>query len=320
VADFVAAVERAGFDYVWMPDSQLVNRDVWVALGLAAAKTSRIGLGTGVTNPITRDATVTASAAASLDELCGGRFVLGLGSGHSSVRVMGWKTARLARLREYIELMRPLWEGQFIAPYGRSFRLYHAPGRRIPIYLSATGPNMLQLAGEVADGVLLMAGVSKESLEYGLTNLEIGANRAGRRLEDLDVAVGTFSYLSDNWRADQRLVRPYAANFAIRHRDALRDSGVSVPDAQDESGVYPDLIHAEDWKRAIEVSSWVPDEVVEEFAEKFCLIGTAAEVAAKIRTLAGYGVTNLFIRGLATYELPTDLAEAYGGQVIPLFR
>jgi 5,10-methylenetetrahydromethanopterin reductase len=223
-------------------------------------------------------------------------------------------------LREYIGLLRALWAGRFVAPYGRSFRLACASGRPIPVYLSASGPNMLQLAGELADGVILMVGLSREALEYALTNIEIGAKRAGRRLDDLDIAAGALVHVADDWRRVKKLVQPYAANFAIRHRDALRDAGVPVPEARDESGIYPDLIHAEDWERAIEVTNWVPDEVVEAFAEKFCLMGTAEEIAARIGSLASYGVKNLFVRGIATYELPTELCEALSSRVLPRFR
>ena len=178
VADLIARAERGGFDYAWVPDTQLLNREVWVTLGVAAARTTRIVLGTNVTNPLTRHATVTASAAATMDELTGGRFILGIGTGESSVRVMGWKTARLAQVREYIELMRPLWEGRWVAPDGPSFHLKHATGRRVPIYIAASRPKLLQMAGEIADGVIKVTGISKAALEYGLANIEIGATRS----------------------------------------------------------------------------------------------------------------------------------------------
>ena len=131
VADLVVRAEAGGFDYAWLPDSQLLAHDVWVTLGVLADRTSKIVLGTNVTNPITRHPTVTAGAAATLDEQSNGRFVLGIGSGDSSVRVMGWKTARMARLREAVELMRSLWEGERVAPYGTPFRLMTAPVRRV---------------------------------------------------------------------------------------------------------------------------------------------------------------------------------------------
>jgi 5,10-methylenetetrahydromethanopterin reductase len=320
VAEQVARAEAGGFDYAWVPDTQLLSREVWMTLAVAASRTSRIQLGPNVTNPLTRHATVTAASAATLDELSGGRALLGIGSGHSSVRVMGWPTARLAQLQECVEVTRALLGGEWVAPHGKSFRLKAATGRRVPIYIAAAGPKMLQLAGQVADGVILAVGVSAESLDYALTNVELGAKRAGRRLEDLDLALGTFSQVAADWRSIKQLFQPYAANYAIRHRDALRDAGVPVPAAGGEAGLYPDLIHAEDWQQAIEVTSWVPDEVLEAFCERFCLLGTVDDIVAKIRTLAAHGVQHLFIRDPFTYTLPHDLCEAYATGIIPSFR
>ena len=226
VADFIARAERGGFDYAWVPDSQLLNREVWVSLGVAATRTSRIVLGTNVTNPLTRHATVTASAAATLDEVSRSRFVLGIGTGESSVRVMGWKTARLAQVQEYIELMRSLWEGRWVAPHGPAFHLNYATGRRIPVSIAASRPKLLQLAGEIADGVIMVTGISKTALEYGLTNIEIGARRAGRRLEDLDIATGVYCAIADDPRAIRKQAQPYAALYALRYRGTERDFGI----------------------------------------------------------------------------------------------
>jgi 5,10-methylenetetrahydromethanopterin reductase len=320
VANFIAHAEAGGFDYAWVPDTQMLAREVWITLGLAATRTARIGLGTGVSNPATRDVSVTGTAAATVDELAPGRVVFGLGSGHSSVRIIGMKTSRIQTMRDYVEQLRQLWAGEMISPRGRTYRLRNAPGRQIPVYISATGPNMLQFAGEVADGVLLMAGLTSEALDYGLTNIEIGARRAGRRLEDVAVTVGTFCHVGPDARAIRKLAQPYAANFAIRHREALRDAGVPVPDAGTESGLYPDLIHCEDWQRAIEVTNWIPDDVVAEFADKFCLFGSSDEIIGKIRHLESLGVRDLFVRGISTYELPSVVLEAFVERVIPAFQ
>ncbi|MBI4279724.1 MAG: LLM class flavin-dependent oxidoreductase, partial [Armatimonadetes bacterium] len=102
IAAEAARAEQAGFDCAWIPDSQLLWRDVWVTLSAAALATSRIALGTNVTNPLTRHPTVTACAAASLDELSGGRAIVGIGPGESSVRVMGWNPAKVAAMKEAI--------------------------------------------------------------------------------------------------------------------------------------------------------------------------------------------------------------------------
>jgi 5,10-methylenetetrahydromethanopterin reductase len=320
VANLVARAELGGFDYAWMPDTQLLNRDVWITLGVAATRTSRIVLGPNVTNPVTRHATVTASAAATLDELSGGRCVLGIGSGESSVHVMGGKAARLDELRQSVELMRKLWEGQWVAPDGPSFHLQYASGRRVPVYIAASRPRMLQLAGEVADGVIMVTGISKEALEYGFSNIEIGARRAGRRLADLDVAVGAYCHFGADRRAAAKQARPFAALYALRYRGTERDFGVPIPDGFGMSSLYPDLLHAEDWDRAIEITDWVPETALEAFAEEWCLLGNGEQAVEKIRRLESYGVNNVYVRGFYSYDLPTDVCETLADRVIPHFR
>ena len=319
VASFIEGVEAGGFDYVWLVDSQLLNRELWVTAGLAGARTSRIVIGTNVTNPLTRHASVTAAAATTVGELTGGRLIVGIGSGESAVRVMGLETARLAQVREYIEFMRPLWDGAWVSPYGRTFHLQYASGRRVPIYIAATRPKMLQLAGEIADGVIMMVGISKEALEYGFRNVEIGARRAGRRLEELQIATGVYGHVSNNWRAEAKVAQPYAALYAIRYRGSERDFGLNIPDGFGISSLYPDLLHAEDWEAAIAATEWVSPAALESFWEEYCLMGTPEEVEAKVRRLASYGVTNLYIRGFETYELPTTLRDRLAAAVIPRF-
>jgi 5,10-methylenetetrahydromethanopterin reductase len=320
VADFVVQAERAGFAYAWIPDSQLLWRDVWVTMGVAGSRTSRITIGANVTNPLTRDMTVSASAAASMDELTGGRFILGYGSGDSSVRVMGWKTARIDYMRQSIGVMRSLWRSETASPYGEPVRLVGASGRDVPVYVSATGPRMLSFAGEVADGVIILAGISADAIQNALGHVASGAARTGRSLADIPIATGLFCYVGDDWQDHMIRARPYAALYAIRHRDTLLASGVSVPESRAVTGIYPDLSHAEDWDLAIRETAWVPDAVLEDWCEKYCIMGTAAQAAAKIRLLESYGVTNLYIRGFYSYELPAALCETFSGEVLPLCR
>jgi 5,10-methylenetetrahydromethanopterin reductase len=318
VADLALRAEQAGFGYAWIPDSQLLWRDLWVSLGVIAARTSRIILGSNVTNPLTRDVTVTASAAATLDEVSDGRFVLGYGSGDSSVRVMGWKTGRIDTMRASIATMRSLWRGETISPHGQPVRLAGAPGHDIPVYVSATGPRMLSLAGEVGDGVIVLAGISEDAIRQATSRVAAGAVAAGRAASQVRVATGLFCYIGDDWRDHLIQARPYAALYAIRHRDNLIANGMAVPEPEPISGIYPDLSHAEDWDRAIDATSWVPDDFLADWCEKYCIIGSASDAAEKIARLESYGVTSLYIRGFYSYELPAELCDRFSRDVIPL--
>ena len=154
--------EEAGFDVAWLPDSQFLWRDVWGALTLAAAQTRSIGLGTCVTNLETRHPSVTAAAAGSVEELAPGRVILGIGSGDSAVKTLGLKPTNLTRMREQIGILRTLLAGGAAEFEGRALAV-KAAKRPVPIYVAATGPKMQALAGELADGVIVVTGSSPTS-------------------------------------------------------------------------------------------------------------------------------------------------------------
>jgi 5,10-methylenetetrahydromethanopterin reductase len=320
VANAVVKAEQDGFDYAWIPDSQLLWRDPWVTLGVAAPRTERIVLGTNVTNPVTRHATVTASAAAAVEEMCPGRFVLGIGTGDSSVRVMGWRTAKIKELEEYVRTVRDLVAGNWISPYGKSIRLKGSLGRQLPVYISATGPNMLRFAGRVADGVILLAGISPDTLRFSLERIAEGATEVGRDPTSVDIATGLFFRLTDGSSEARKAAQPYAALYAMRYRDSLPDFAGVIPDAEMASQVYPDIGHAENWDQAIEMTEWLPSEILDLFVEKYCIMGTASDVLKRVQQLAGLGVNHLYIRAFSSYELPIVEGETFARAVIPAFR
>lgn len=307
--------ENAGFDYLWLPDSQLLWRDVWATLGAVAVNTSQITLGTNVTNPVTREAAVTAGAAATLIEAAPGRFVLGIGVGDSSVRIQGRRPARMAEMAAYIEEIRILLRGDEVAGPDKPYRMMKPGGEEVPIYISATGPKMLQLAGEIADGVIFVGGIDVEALTYAREHVEKGAERAARDGSSLDIAVGCFAYVGDDIDYGRRLMRPYAAVFALRHPDLLGEE-VTPPGRERDLDFYPDLGHARDWYAAIEATDWVPDEVLNTFCDRYCLIGDGPAIRARVNELEKLGVTNLYVRGVHSYELPSDVLAGFADHVI----
>ena len=323
VAAEAARAERAGFDNVWIPDSQMLWRDVWVTLSAVALATDRVRIGTNITTPITRHPTVTANAITTLDELSGGRAILGFGPGDSSVRVIGGQPATLQTMRESIQLIRAFSSGQWL-PHGKEgaqIRMKTAEGRRkaVPIYMAASGPKMLQLAGEVADGVILLCGFEDENLQYALSRIQAGLDRSGRKLEDLDLVMSAHTYVGDDWRQAQKLARPYAAYFAMHSPGALRALGIRVPEPR-PMDIYPDINHAEDWDKAIAVSDWVPDDVLELFCAKYTLMGDAGEIIRKLERVASHGISHFYMLGYSSYRLPREVADTFARQVIPHFR
>jgi 5,10-methylenetetrahydromethanopterin reductase len=329
VASFARTAEEAGFDHAWFPDSQFLWRDVWATVALAAARTDRIVLGTAVTNFETRNAAVTAAAAATIDELAPGRFVLGVGTGDSSIKTLGLAPTRLARMREQIELVRRLLAGEAVVyggttgPYAnRRMRMRSAPGSPVPVYLAATGPKALALAGEIADGVIMLSGTAPHLIESALEHVRRGAEAAGRDHAEIDVCLAAHTALAADADAAARLVKPLCITSAqLGGARALAAAGIEVEPPPVVAGVYPDVTHAEDWNAAIEAAEgWVTDEMALRYAETFCLAGSPQDVADRLARAAELGVTSFYVLGLSSYELPVALLEEFRDRIIPQVR
>ncbi|MEU8874207.1 LLM class flavin-dependent oxidoreductase [Streptomyces javensis] len=313
--------EELGFDQVWFPDSQLLWRDVFTALTAAALGTERIGLGSAVTNVVTRHPAVVASAARSVAELAPGRFTLGLGVGNSSVGPIGVRSSTGAELRAGIATLRALLQGQECDFNGVRSRL-RDPDPDVPIHVAASGPRNLRLAGEIADGVILLSGVSRTTLASATARVREGAETAGRTAAAIPLTVSAFCAVTDDVEAEARLLKPICASIAQNGgAPFLALAGIELDVPARVEGVYPDLVHAEDWAAAVEVcSAWVSDETALRFAQEFCLFGTAKEIAERLTALRADGVTDVFLQHVGSYDPPTELIESVGSAVLPALR
>src|SRR5438128_10580852 len=171
-------IEAAGFEGAGILDSQVISRDSFVTLGQAATHTSRLTLFPAVTNPFTRHASVLASAIQTVEELAPGRIKFVIGTGYTSASTIGRKPATLAEMRACIATVKALVAGQTVDFHGTPGRLTYASSRRIPVLMAASGPKAIELAGEIADGVLLLVGFNRGIVQRALEYLERGAKRA----------------------------------------------------------------------------------------------------------------------------------------------
>lgn len=311
----VRRAEELGFDQAWFPDSQLLWRDVFTALTAAALGTERIGLGTAVTNLTTRHPAVLASAARSVAELAPGRLTLGLGVGNSSVGPVGMRPSTGAEMRSGFAQLRALLNGEAWDFGGVVSRLRDP--LPVPLFMAASGPRNLRLAGEIADGVVLLSGVSPETLAGASARVREGVEAAGRG--PVPLIASAYCAVTDDVERAARRLKPICASIAqTGGAKALALSGIEldVPDRVD--GVYPDLVHAEDWDRAVEICSrWVSDEAAAAFARAFCLFGTPEEVRTRLRELGAAGVDGVYLQHVGSYDLPEDLIETVGRDVLP---
>lgn len=320
---YAADVEAAGFDFLWTPDTPLLAgrwRDVYVHLTCAALKTSKLRLGPGVTNPLTRHPVTTASAILSVDDASDGRADLVVGTGYSSAYIIGRKAATMATTRDAVALWRGIFDGQRTELGGLEIEL-DLPRPRLPIYLAATGPKMLQLAGEIADGVLIMVGAAPGTVAWALEQVEAGMARAGRQRHEVRrILVVNACVDADRERAID-LMRPCAAALCRhRHADVLFGrAGMNAPPARpDNAGPdpYPDLGHAVDWEEAKRVSSFVPDAAV----EAMVALGSGAEVAERAQALIECDIDAIWWRDEATWTRPDALMQGLSTEVLPRLR
>ncbi len=213
VGRLAADIEAGGFDALWIIDFQIGMKDVYQALALAALSTKRIQLGPGVTNLATRHSTVTANAITGIDELSNGRAVLGLGAGWSAVHATGQAPSRLPEIREGMKQFRALFSGEECEIDGARVKLATAR-RQIPIYLAAAQPGMLRLAGESADGVILMGAADVEFCNWQLQYLREGLERSGRSRKDICVDMQVMLSIDEDEKKAVDDVRAWATSQA----------------------------------------------------------------------------------------------------------
>lgn len=309
---FVQEVERLGFDDVWFPDSQLLWRDAFATAAAAAAGTSMIGLGTAVTNVVTRHPSVVAGAARTVAELAPGRFVLGVGVGNSSVVPAGLAPSTRAGLRAGLRTIRSLLAGEEVDFGGVRSRLRDPV--TVPLHLAASGPRNLRLAGEVADGAILLSGVAPEPLAAARRQVAAGGS--------VPITVSAFCRVTDSLPLDARELKPVCLSIAANGGAAfLASAGVQVRVPERLPRLHPDLLHAESWDSTVRAcESVVDDETAELFARRFCLYGTAGEIAARLTELARSGVSAVLLQHVGSYDLPRQLAADVAGRVLPLLR
>jgi 5,10-methylenetetrahydromethanopterin reductase len=321
----IRSVEAAGFDGVGILDSQMLCRDTFVILGQAASQTSRLALFPAVTNPITRHASVLASAIQTVEELAPGRVRFVIGTGYTSASTIGKKPATLAEMRACVASVKALLAGDAVDFGGQRGRLAYASGRSIPVLMAASGPKAIEVAGEIADGALLLVGFNRGIVQTALEHLERGARRAGRRLEDLEVIWAVRTGTAATTEEARRLARPTAVHWGILRWGGqwlgpagLRLPPLEIPDAVQQ--IYPDLSHALDWEAAIRATAFVPDEVVAELCDALGLVGTPERCAERIVEMTKLGVRNLYLMPFQTFVGPEQEVKAFRDVVFPRLR
>jgi 5,10-methylenetetrahydromethanopterin reductase len=313
----VRHAERLGFHAFFHNDKKWA-RELFPRLGAATQVTSRLGLGTSVLDPYTRHPAVAAQATATLAELAPGRFRVVMGSGSHFETLPGYGNPKpVAALRESTQLMRALWAGEKITIDGQivKFRdgaLDWKPSHIPPLYIASRGPQILKLAGEIADGILIGSFSTVPGIEYAKQQILPGLATAKRTWSDIRIC--SWLYVSVLDREDEPVpdgIRRGVSFAFWSSRKVLSEMADAL--APDISPEFRTFIHEapHEWSPQImaELRRLLPRGIIDSLA----LVGTAEQIVTRLRQLEGAGIQEVIIwpfpkEGQTTEEFMTKLA------------
>src|SRR6185436_8301379 len=311
IVDLTKQAEQNGFKYGWIFDSHVLWQEPYPLLTVMAMNTQKMHLGTCVTNPVVRDATVTASLLATLNRISGGRMDLGIGRGDSSRRVMGKKPTTLANLEETVQVIRDLNSGKQIVYEEHPIQMPWADSGVPPVWVAGYGPKALTCAGRIGDGVILQF-ADPHLIKWCLNFVRQGAEETGRDFSKIRVMSAAAVWVSNDLANAREQVRWFPALVSNHVVDLVsRYKPEELPEeltsyVRDRKG-YNYLHHAE-------VGSSNAEFVTDEIVDRFCIIGNAEEHVRKLKGLESIGVTQFNIYLMSGDEEQT--VEAYGRDVV----
>ncbi len=306
--------EAAGFTYGWLFDSHVLWRDPYPLLTLMAGATKTMRLGTCVTNPATREPTVTASALAVLQELSGGRMDLGIGRGDSARRVLGKQPTSMKDLEQAVHVIRALVEGRSIEYEGTMLELPWAGEHGLPVWIAGYGPVALKLTGRIADGAMLQIG-DPDLIRWFVSQVRTSAEAAGRDPGAVSVMAAAPAHVGD--LADGRDRTRWFPALVSNHVVDLVNK-YPREDLPEELTTYVREREGYDYLHHAEVGSSNASFVSDEIVDRFCLVGSTEDHIARLRDLAAAGVDqfNLYLMNGDEEEQ----LEIYGSEIIPALR
>jgi len=305
--------EAAGFAYGWLFDSHVLWRDPYPLLTMIARETTTLRLGTCVTNPATREPSVTASSLAVLQELSGGRFDLGIGRGDSAIRVLGKPPTTMATLEEAVHVIRALAEGRPIEHEGATLQLTWSAGHRLPVWVAGYGPVALRITGRVADGAMLQI-ADPDLVRWFVSQVHDSAREAGRDPHAVKVMAAAPAHVGDVADGRDR-IRWFPALVGNHVVDLVNKYKGDLPPALTH---YVKGREGYDYLHHAEVGSSNAAFVTDDIVDRFGIVGDADAHVAKLRILAEAGVDQFNVYLMNGNE--EEQLEIYGREVIPALR
>lgn len=340
--DYVVEAEALGYSHAWFADSQMIWSDCYATLALAAERTERIRIGTGVAVTATRPPAVTAAAIGSINVLAPGRTFLGVGSGNTAMRIMGSPPQRIAPFEEYLKTLRPLLRGEetSLNLEGRDRPIRHLMQEQgfvnfkdpIDLYVSGFGPRSLGVAGRQGDGAVLAMPPHPVVMDFYWKAIEAGAAESGRVLDRTQyptTALTTISVLDPGETADSPRIRRECGAFAMATVHYAYDQWRQLRQE-------PPSFLAEIWPEYCEMLASVPEErlhqrihaghncwvipeeerfVTGDLIESTCLVGTASDLIEALREFGESGLDQVLI--LPAFEPRYEVLRRVAQDVLP---
>ena len=318
VVDLAKKAETYGFTYVWTFDSHILWQEPFPIFAQILAETRNVIVGPMVTNPATRDWTVTASLFATLNEMYGNRTVIGIGRGDSAVRVTNGKPTTLATLRESIHVIRELANGRSVNYKYSELRLPWAGKSRAEVWVAAYGPKALALTGEVGDGFILQL-ADPSITEWTIKAVRDAAAAAGRDPKSVKICVAAPAYVTDGTEAGMAhgleqcrwfggMVGNHVADIVERYGDSA-----PVPKAlTDYIKGRQGYDYNEHGKAGNSHTTFVPDEIV----DRFCIVGPVEAHIKRLNELRDMGVDQFSV--YLQHDAKDETLRAYGEKVMPV--
>jgi probable F420-dependent oxidoreductase len=312
--------EEHGFDYVWTFDSHLLWQEPYVIYSAILAETRRVVVGPMVTNPATRDWTVTASVFATLNEMYGNRTVCGIGRGDSAVRVLNGKPTTLKDVREATHVIRELANCRPVEVNGTTLQFPWARTSELEVWVAAYGPLALKTTGEVGDGFIL------QLADVDIARWMIGAVRkaaadAGRDPDAIRFCVAAPAYVGDDSPESLQHMREQCRWFGGMVGNHVADIVAKYGDSGDVPQALTDYIKGREGydynshgKADNDHVDFVPDEIV----DRFCILGSVEDHVAKLEELKAIGVDQFAV--YLQHDNKEETMRLYGESIMPRLR
>ncbi len=306
--------EQLGFTHAWTFDSHVLWQEPYVIYSQMLAATDRILVGPFVTNPASRDPSVTASLFATLNDMFGNRTICGIGRGDSARRVLGKKPTTLAQVEEAMHVIKELAEGREIDVAGVKVRIPWVKNGKLDVWMAGYGPKALNLVGRKADGFILQL-ADPVLLEWTMKHVHDAAVAAGRDPKDVKICVAAPAYVGDDLAHQRDQCRWFGGMVGNHVADLVTRYG--------EDGEVPraltDYIKAREegydysyhGKAGNPSTDFVPNDIV----ERFCVLGTVEDHVAKLTQLEEMGVDQFNI--YLMHDAMEATLDAYGKEIMP---